>query len=308
MREQMRSHQEVAELAERQHGVIAGRQLVELGRSQAAIWREARAGRLHRLHHDVYAVGHRAVSRHGEALAAVLAAGKGAVLSHRSAAWLWGLTRRWQNVVEVTAVSPRRHRDALRLHSASRLRADDRDSYEGVPVTAVPRTMLDFAAVDPNYLRLALDNAQRLGILDLVAMDELLGRCKGFRGVGRLRSALVVFRSGVFTRSGLERRFLSLVRASGLPEPKTNLFIEGYELDAFWPAERFAVELDTYRYHGGHISFEADRIRQEDLKLAGIEMVRITDARLSREPEVVMRRLAQHLTNRRRNLRQPPRA
>ena len=91
-----------------------------------------------------------------------------------------------------------------------------------------------------------------------------------------------------FTRSGLERRFLALVRRAGLPRPSMNLFVEGYELDAYWPDERFAVELDTYDYHGTPAAFEADRVRQEDLKLAGIEMVRITGTRMDREPTVVM--------------------
>jgi very-short-patch-repair endonuclease len=204
--------------------------------------------------------------------------------------------------VEVTAASPRRTRKEVRVHSALSLLAEDRVVFEGVPVTAVPRTLLDIAAVDPRFLARALDRAERRGLLDVPAIDALVVRSAGFRGVGRLRAALDVFRIPAFTRSGLERRFLELVRDAGLPRPATNLFVAGYELDAFWSAERFAVELDTYDYHGGHRAFEGDRFRQEDLKLAGIEMIRLTGTRIAREPKAVMDRLARHLSQRRREL------
>lgn len=298
MRQQSRSHRAVARLAEEQYGVVSGGQLVELGYSRQKIGREVMTGRLHQLHWDVFAVGHAAVSRHGQCLAVVLSFGDGALLSHRSAAWLWGLTKKFTLPVEVTAPAPRRTREAIQVHSAVAITAEDRASHEGIPLTAVPRTFLDFAAVDPWFLDKALDNAHRLGLLDLIAMDELISRSDGFRGVARLRTALEIHRPRAFTRSGLERRFLELVQRARLPQPSMNLFIEGYELDAYWPAERFAVELDTYDYHGTPTAFEIDRIRQEDLKLAGIEMVRITGARLKREPATVMKRLRHHLIQR----------
>jgi very-short-patch-repair endonuclease len=161
------------------------------------------------------------------------------------------------------------------------------------------------AAVDPFALHMVLDNAERRGLLDLAALDAFLERSRGFRGVARLRSALTIFETPAFTRSELERRFLALVRKAGLPAPKANLFVEGFEIDAFWPKERFAVELDTYEYHGGRRAFEADRIRHEELKLAGIEIVRITGARLDREPEVVMKRLSRLFAQRREQLGRP---
>jgi hypothetical protein len=239
---------------------------------------------------------------HGECIAAVLSCGEDAVLSHRSAAWLWGMTARFTRPVEVTASSPRDARRLIRVHSAAALTSQDRTMHDGVPVTATPRTSLDFAVVDPAFLGQALDNARRLGLLDMLAMDELISRSKGFRGVARLRTALEIHRPTAFTRSGLERRFLELTRRAGLPRPSMNLYVEGYELDAYWPIERFAVELDTYDYHGDPRAFEADRIRQESLKLAGIEMVRITGARMAREPEAIAHRLHRLLANRRREL------
>ncbi len=232
----------------------------------------------------------------------MLAAGDDALLSHKSAAWLWGLTKRWQQVVEVTAASPRRTRGAIRIHSAEALIGDDRTWSEDIPVIAIPRTLLDFAAVDPHFLGQALDNARRLGLLDLIAIDELLSRSRGFRGVARLRTALELHRPEAFTRSGLERRFLALTRRAGLSRPSMNIFVEGYELDAYWPAERFAVELDTYDYHGTPAAFEADRVRQESLKLSGIEMIRVTGIRMDREPKSIVRRLRRLLAQRRHDL------
>ena len=143
----------------------------------------------------------------------------------------------------------------IRVHSAEAFVPEDRGRSQGTPVTAVPRTLLDFAAVDPWYLGRALDNGRRLGLLDLIDVDALIKRSRGFRGVARLRDALVLHRPPAFTRSGVERRFLDLVRSAGLPAPVDESFVEGYELDAYWPAKRFAVELDTYDYHGSPIAF-----------------------------------------------------
>ena len=280
-------------------------QLEGLGYSEEWLRRCLESGRLHRIYQGVYAVGHRGLPREGNCHAAVLSCGDGALLSHKSAAWLWGLTARFASPVEVTATSPRRTRTAIHVHSAEALTPDDRTSSDEIPVTAVPRTLLDFAAVDPWYLRQALDNARRQGLLDLLAIDALIARSRGFRGVARLRDALIVHRAAAFTRSGLERQFVKLVRRAGLPQPSMNLFIAGYELDAYWPAERFAVELDTYDYHGSPVAFEEDRLRQENLKLAGIEMTRITGVRIDREPTAVARRLRRLLDQRRRDLSLP---
>lgn len=306
MRQQRQSQQGIAGLAGAQHGVVSGRQLVELGYSREKVAREMAAERLHQLHWDVYAVGHAGISRHGQCLAAVLSSGDGALLSHRSAAWLWGLTKRFALPVEVTAPSPRRTREEIRMHSAEAIVPEDRTELEGIPVTAIPRTLLDFAAVDPHYLGFALDNGHRMGLIDLLAIDALISRSRGFRGVARLRAGMDIHRDPAFTRSGLERRFRDLVQRSSLPMPSANVFIEGYELDAYWPAERFGVELDTYDYHGSPGAFEADRVRQENLKLVGIEIVRITGTRLEREPATVMRRLGRLLAQRRRDLARSP--
>jgi very-short-patch-repair endonuclease len=303
MRDKRRSQRVVAGLASGQFGVVSGEQLGRLGYSRHAIARGVRAGWLHPIHHGIYAVGHTALSRHGQCLAAVLSCGNGALLSHRSAAWLWGLTDRWRHPAEVTATSPRETRSDIRIHSATALRDEDRDSSSGIPVTAVPRTLLDIAAVDHPYLGAALSRASRHGLLDLIALDALVTRSRGFRGVARLRNALAIHRTPGFTRSDLERRFLMLIARAGLPRPSSNVRVAGYELDVYWPSLRFAIELDTYDYHGDRWAFEKDRIRQEDLKLAGIEIVRVTGVRLDREPTAVMHRLQQLLTQRKRELK-----
>ena len=305
MREEKRTHRAAAALAEGQHGVVSGRQLASLDYSVDKISRESLNGRLHRLHRDVYAVGHAAISHQGRCLAAVLAGGDGALLSHRSAAWLWGLTTRWEPRVEITAASRRRTRSTIRIHSARTLTDADLDSVECIPVTAVPRTLLGFAAIDPRFLDRALGNAERLGLIDIGAIDALLSRSTGLR---RLRLALALHRDPAMTKSNLERRFLRLVVDNGLLRPMTNCFIAGYELDAFWPAQRFAVELDTYDYHGDRASFEEDRLRQEELKLAGVEMIRVTGIRLDREPHAVIGRLRTLLAQRERDLNQPRRS
>jgi very-short-patch-repair endonuclease len=302
MRNKKRTQREVAALATQQYGVVATAQLVALGYSRASISRAAATGYLHRVYQGVYAVGHANLSRHGRCMAAALACGSGALLSHGSAAWLWGLSVHFPSEVEVTESAPGRSRPGLCVHSAAFLAKVDRAEVDRLPVTSVARTLLDLAATSRRQPGPALARANRLGLLDLIALDELLARSAGCRGVHRLRTALDDFRDPAFTRSGVERRFLRLVRNAGLLRPSTNLFVAGYELDAYWPNLRFAVELDTYEYHGDTRSFEIDRKRHEDLKLTGIEMVRITGRRIENEPAAVASRLRRLLDQRRQDL------
>jgi hypothetical protein len=291
----------LAELANRQHGVVSIRQLLgPLGYSASAVTRAMSAGHLHRLHRGVYAVGHTNLSPQGHYLAAILACAPHALLSHVSAAWLWGLLRQRPGVIHITAPTRRRAKPPLSIHHA-RLVDEDRSLLDGIPVTAFPRTLLDLAAMLPaDRLRRAIERSEELRLFDLGPVDSLLARAGGHPGAGRLRRALVLYRPPPFTRSGLERRFLELVRKAGLPTPSTGFNEEGYELDAYWQAERFAVELDVYETHGSREAFESDRLRQENLKLSGIEMIRVTGPRLDREPQEVIGRVALLLERRRR--------
>jgi very-short-patch-repair endonuclease len=294
-------HHALAELAEVQHGVVSIRQLLgPLGYSQAAVSRAVAAGRLHRLHRGVYAVGHPHVSVAGMCLAAVLAGGPGALLSHASAAWLWEISNRGPAPFEVTAPVPRRPRPSIRLHHARNIDAEDRYVLDHIPVTALPRTLLDFAATSPRHrLERALEISEQRGLFDLGPVEAVLARNVGHAGAGRLRRALGIYRPSSVLRSKLERRFLEGVRRAGLPMPSTNIDVGGYELDVYWPQERFVVELDVYETHGTHAAFENDRLRQEDLLLLGIGMTRVTGPRFDREPQTVIERVARLLAARR---------
>jgi hypothetical protein len=236
-------------------------------------------------------------------MAAVLAA-RPALASHLSAGWLWGLLRYQPGTIHVTVPAPRRARRPFVVRCAD-LPGRDRWVLEGIPVTNFARTLLDLATMlSPLQLERALERAEELELFDLVALEDVLGRAGHHPGVVKLRQALAIYceQDPAFVRSRLERRFRGLVKRAGLPAPAMNLNVLGYELDAYWEPERFAVELDVYETHGSHAAFERDRLRQEDLKLKGVEMVRVTGPRLEREPEAVMERLAAHLEQRRRQL------
>jgi hypothetical protein len=174
------------------------------------------------------------------------------------------------------------------MHRSRTLTGDDRDVVDAIPVTGVPRTLLDLAAVGPGQLDRALENAERLRLFNLMAVHSLLERCGGHRGANRLRRALALYVPVPFTRSELERRFLALVDRAGLPRPSVNAFVAGHEVDMLWPEHRLILELDTYEFHGTRAAFERDRRRDEDLRLAGYEVVRLTGRRLSADPEGVI--------------------
>jgi hypothetical protein len=293
--------QTLFEVAERQHGVISIRQLEKtLGYSPSTVKREITAGRLLRLHRGVYAVGHRLISPYGHCLAAVLACGPDALLSHGSAAWLLGITRYGPAPLHVTSPIPRKPRLPIRLHHSRILTEADRSIEENIPVTALPRTLLDCAA-EHRFARLQrmLERSEELGLFDLGPVEELLGRSGRHLGRGPLRRAIALYAPVPFTRSGFEDRFFEAVLKAGLPRPATNFVEAGFELDLYWPEYRFAVELDTYATHGTNAAFERDHLRDEDLMLAGIELIRVTDVRFHREPKAVLERVSTLLARRR---------
>jgi hypothetical protein len=228
----------------------------------------------------------------------VLACGPGALLSHGSAAWLWELSAKRPGLPDVIGPEARRARAPIRLHRARHLAAEDRALVETIPVTSLPRTLLDCAVVRADRLARMLERAEERRLSDLGSVEELLARTAGHPGAGRLRRALELYREPGLTRSELERGFVAAVEAAGLPRPATNYNEEGYELDVYWPRERFAVELDVYETHGSRAAFERDRYRQGELKLAGIEMDRVTGYRFEREPRQVVARVARLLAQR----------
>ena len=167
---------------------------------------------------------------------------------------------------------------------------------EGIRVTSVARVLLDVAAgAHPKRLSRMLERSEELKLFDLAPVEAVLERNKGHHGFRALRRAIALYKPAPFSRSGLERRFLALVQEAGLPQPSTGYNELGFELDVYWPEQRFAVELDTFETHGTRAAFERDRLRQEELKLAGIEMIRVTEARLEREPAQVIARVSRLL-------------
>jgi predicted transcriptional regulator of viral defense system len=288
----------LAELARRQHGVVSVRQMLGLGHARATIGVWEQDGKLHRLHRGVYAVGHEALSWDGRCMAAVLANGP-AVASHITAAWIWGLPRSRPGTFHLTAPTRRHRKDRVVVHFA-RLEPEDTTSVDGIPVTSPARTVLDLAPDRGRDLAKLLRRADDLELLDRRRFEALLSRTGGHKGHAKLADALRLYRPEQATlRSDLERRFRDLVLAAGLPTPQTNVVVEGYELDCYWEVEAFAVELDTYGTHGSRLSFERDPERVDDLLLAGIEVIRVTNVRLEREPRQTIARVADHLARRR---------
>jgi hypothetical protein len=251
---------------------------------------------LHPIHQGVYAVGHTDLSLHGQCLASVLAVGPGSLLSYWSAAWLWGILNTSPRPFHVTAPCPRRLRDRtpVKVHRARNLVDSDRALLEQIPVTNLARTLLDLAEVlKPERLAKALEQAEKSKQFDFFEVLAVCDRSRAHRGSKRLRAALGAHRSpDRVLRSDLERDFLALVEAAGLPLPATNYFLGRYELDAYWSEARFAVELDTFETHGSRRAFETDRERDAILLEEGIRTIRVTDRQLERQPDEIVRRLS----------------
>jgi hypothetical protein len=269
----------IARLAARQHGVVSRRQLLAVGLSGDAIWRQKTAGRLHPVHHGVYAVGHPRLMRYARYMAAVLACGDRAVATHRSAAALLGLGTASSGPVDVTVPYPnRRRRSGIAVHVSRSLHPADVTEQEGIPCTTVARTLVDLAGVvNRRQLRRAVEQALVLRVFDRVALDAALGRAPGRRGTGTLRRLLAEFlNEPPLLRRELERRFYDLVCQAGLPLPVTNGYVAGHQVDFHWPAQRLIVETDGRAAHDHSLAFEADRRRDLDLEIAGWHVVRVT--------------------------------
>jgi hypothetical protein len=285
----------VAELATRQWGVLSRAQLAELGVSAATVDHWVRLRRLHVVHRSVYALGHGALGVEGRRLAAVLACGRGAVLSHRSAAAHWGLLRSEQTRLDVTTPRTRRAIPGIRLHRSRSLDARDTTNHQGIPITTIARTLLDLAAtVREDRLERALAQAERLQLYDHRAITDVIGRNNGHRGKGVLARATAP--EPKLTRSELEARFLALVRKAGLPEPDANSSLDapdhpGLEPDFYWPSQGLVVETDGWKTHKTKAAFKSDRRKDAALTSAGYRVMRFTYEDVVYEPDTVVARL-----------------
>ncbi|HEX2102988.1 MAG TPA: hypothetical protein VHF51_05015 [Solirubrobacteraceae bacterium] len=251
----------IAALAGRQYGVVTREQLLELGLGRAAIGHRVACARLHRLHAGVFAVGHRGLRREGWWLAAVLAAGPGAVLSHRSAAALWGI---WDDRATVDVTVERRCRRPWIDAHRTTLPEDEVTLERGIPVTTPARTLLDLAEqLAAHRLERAVHEAEYRRLTSPLSLDALLTRHQGRRGTAALKAIVERGKIGAtMTKSELEARFLSMLDRHDLPRPLVNHRIGRYEVDAIWPAQRLIVELDGRQAHATISAFERDRARE----------------------------------------------
>lgn len=261
--------QRIAWESDRQHGVITIAQLHEAGLSDDAVLGRVRSGRLHRVHRGVYAVGHRRLPVEGRWMAAALACGDGAVLSHRSAAALWGmLPRRGATVgaggpIDVLVPYARRpgKRNGIRLHRSRSLLPSHVVRRDGIPVTSPARTIDDLQrGVSPSEMRSMVRKAEVLGL-----RTELTPRAEP-------------------TRSDLEDLFLGFCERYGFPAPEVNRMVGKLEVDFTWPDLKVAVETDSYGFHRGAQAYENDHERDLDLRAAGYDVVRLTWRQLTSKP------------------------
>lgn len=283
----------MAVVASRQYGLITRAQLLACGLSDTAIATRVRQYWLHRLHRGVYAVGHTAPTQLQREMAAVLAAGDGAVLSHHSAAYLWRIADEPWGPAHVTLAGGGCRKPGIDARVSRRLSAADRTIRWGIPVTTPPRTVIDLAdRLDDQALEQMLAEARVMKLVTDGQLRQALSRLRGRRGAGRITRLLARAHGPALTRSEAERRFLALIRAAQLPEPRANALVGGLEVDFYWPVDRLVVEIDGFAFHSGRRGFERDRERDAVLAASGLRVIRITRRQLSDEPETVIARLA----------------
>jgi very-short-patch-repair endonuclease len=280
----------LAALAGRQHGVVSVGQLRELGLTKHGVRRRVENKRLQRLYPGVYAVGHDALTPDSRRLAAVLACGPGALLSHRAAGSLQKLLPSSPQF-EVTVAPGRRPKPGIVIHRSRLIHPDDRSSVRGIPVTSVARALVDLADVlSEERLAKAVHEAEVRRVFDLSAVEAVVARLPGRKGRHKLARVLGAYQPEPhFLRSEAELRFKRLCEHHSLPQPQFNVYIAGHELDAWWEDVRLAVEIDGAEVHHTRRAFQEDRARDRRLAARGIRVVRVTsrdlddDARLAGE-------------------------
>jgi hypothetical protein len=272
-------------LAEKQHGVVAWRQLIELGLPEGLIKSRIEDGQLLQLHRGVFALGHRRISLRGEWMAATLACGPNAYLSHGSAAQLWGM-RGSRRPHEVLRVSGHRRPHGVWLHQTRSLPDEDVTIEAGIPVTTIARTIMDSAArLDERQLEHMIVEADRSGRLVWGELHRVIEQGNGRKGLRRFRRvAARVDPRAADTISPLEVDFFSLCQRAGLPLPQVNVWVEGHSIDFYWPQAKVIVETDGYAYHKDRAAFERDHEITVALTAAGYTVHRATYRMLKRDP------------------------
>ena len=289
--------QELALAAASTHGVVTRRALLEQGFTSPQIAHRVRKGTLLPEFRGVYRVGHRAPSTQARYLAAVLACGDGAVLSGRAAAFLLGLIRSAEPPPHVTCPTERRI-DGIATTRARRMDPRDATIWRAIPITTVPRTLVDLAAqLDAGALARACHEAAVRHRMRPQDVEAVLRRHPPRKGAGALRR--VLRGDEPVTLSTIERRFLRVLEAAGLPRPKTNRMASGRYVDCRWPAQRLTIELDSYRFHSSRHAWELDRRREREARARGDEFRRYTYGDVVESPQLMLAELRALLSPRR---------
>jgi very-short-patch-repair endonuclease len=276
-------------LAKRQHDVISRRQLLDLGYSRQEIEHRLNSGRLHQIRRGVYSVGRPSLTGYGRWMAAILACGDGAVLSHSSAAALWRIGFEWRSEIELSLPS-QSHRKVpgLRIHRRPSLQSHDTTTRHGIPVTTPIQTLIDLALrLDRRGIERAINEADKYDLVHPPELRKALDLRNGEPGVARLRHILDR-RTFRLTKEELERRFLPLVRKAGLPVPLTGQWVNEFEVDFYWPDLGLVVETDGLRYHRTPAEQARDRLRDQAHTAAGLTQLRFTHEQVRYEPEHVL--------------------
>jgi predicted transcriptional regulator of viral defense system len=284
---------EVGRIAGEQFGVVSLGQLEGLGLTGDAVVKRAESGRLYRVHQRAYSLTPRVMSQRGKLVAAVLACGPDAVLSHRSAAYLWGLIDEWNEPIDVTAPNRRGRSPAgVAAHRDGSIQPIDKTVLHGVPCTSLARTLLDYAGVAPEWeLRRAVAQAEVLGVLDVNAMRSILRRGRRRRGVARLRLVIDSLHPQTKrTRGDLERLFLAMCIRAELPQPEVNIWLDvpggkPLQADFLWREARLIVEADSRGFHDTASAFEYDRKREQRFQAAAWRVSRCTWAQVEHESQ-----------------------
>jgi very-short-patch-repair endonuclease len=280
-------------LAQRQHGVIARRQLLELGFSPRSLKHEIAKGRLYPVRRGVYALGRPQLTRYGRWMAALLSCGSDAVLSHESAAALWEIRPVRDDLIELSVPLPASHRrQGIVVHRRRRLPAEELTRRHRIPVTRPICTLVDIAArLDRGQLEAAVNEADKRDLTDPEKLRSALDQLTHRPGVRALRE-LLDRRSFTLTDSELERRFLPITRRAGLPPPETGRYVNGFRADFYWPELRLVVETDGLRYHRTPGQQAKDRHRDHAHLAAGVTPLRFTQAQVRFEADHVQTTLA----------------
>jgi very-short-patch-repair endonuclease len=281
-------------ISRRQHGVIAREQLISLGFTDEAIKHRIARGRLYPIRRGIYAVGRLDLSNYGRWMAAVLACGDGAVLSHSSAAALWRIGFEQRRLIELSLPSQsRRRRPGLKIHRRPSLKPGDVTTRHNISVTTPIQTLIDLALpLDRRGIERAINEADKYDLAHPPELRRALEGRGGEPGVARLRQILDR-RTFRLTKEELERRFLPLARKAGLPVPLTGQWVNEFEVDFYWPDLGLVVETDGLRYHRTPAEQARDRLRDQAHTAAGLTQLRFTHEQVRYEPEYVAGILAQ---------------